>query len=56
MAAGMQGEAKEEMMLAMGLNTEEEGSAMAFLRRGYKARLPLVWRFPLYSAVHSWLG
>ena len=25
-------------MLAMGLNTEEEGSAMAFLRRGYKAR------------------
>ena len=23
-------------MLAMGLNTEEEGSAMAFLRRGYK--------------------
>lgn len=36
----MQGEAKEEMMLAMGLNTEEEGSAMAFLRRGYKARLP----------------
>ncbi|KAK9826777.1 hypothetical protein WJX81_008050 [Elliptochloris bilobata] len=30
------GEAKEEMMLAMGLNTEEEGSAMAFLRRGYK--------------------
>ena len=38
-AACMQGEAKEEMMLAMGLNTEEEGSAMAFLRRGYKARL-----------------
>ena len=32
----LQGEAKEEMMLAMGLNTEEEGSAMAFLRRGYK--------------------
>lgn len=36
----LQGEAKEEMMLAMGLNTEEEGSAMAFLRRGYKARVP----------------
>jgi hypothetical protein len=33
-----QGEAKEEMMLAMGLNTEEEGSAMAFLRRGYKVQ------------------
>ena len=39
MAVCLQGEAKEEMMLAMGLNTEEEGSAMAFLRRGYKARL-----------------
>ncbi len=34
----VQGEAKEEMMLAMGLNTEEEGSAMAFLRRGYKVQ------------------
>ena len=30
------GEAKEEMMAAMGLNTEEEGSQMEFLRRGYK--------------------
>ena len=30
-------------MLAMGLNTEEEGSAMAFLRRGYKARLPQIF-------------
>eukprot|EP00191_Tetraselmis_sp_GSL018_P000570 CAMPEP_0177597688 /NCGR_PEP_ID=MMETSP0419_2-20121207/11862_1 /TAXON_ID=582737 /ORGANISM="Tetraselmis sp., Strain GSL018" /LENGTH=317 /DNA_ID=CAMNT_0019089909 /DNA_START=328 /DNA_END=1281 /DNA_ORIENTATION=- len=29
-------EAKEEMMETMGLNTEEQGSAMAFLRRGYK--------------------
>jgi hypothetical protein len=29
-------QAKEEMMEAMGLNTEEEGSTMAFLRRGYK--------------------
>eukprot|EP00192_Tetraselmis_astigmatica_P012329 CAMPEP_0117680296 /NCGR_PEP_ID=MMETSP0804-20121206/18275_1 /TAXON_ID=1074897 /ORGANISM="Tetraselmis astigmatica, Strain CCMP880" /LENGTH=398 /DNA_ID=CAMNT_0005489781 /DNA_START=35 /DNA_END=1228 /DNA_ORIENTATION=+ len=29
-------EAKEEMMETMGLNTEEEGSAMEFLRRGYK--------------------
>ena len=27
---------KEELMMAMGLNTEEEGSAMAFFRRGYK--------------------
>ena len=55
----MQGEAKEEMMLAMGLNTEEEGSAMAFLRRGYKARLrkhpPLVQMF-MYPAVHTWVG
>ena len=30
------GEVKEELMAAMGLNTEEAGSAMAFLRRGYK--------------------
>jgi hypothetical protein len=30
------GEFKEELMEAMGLNTEGEGSAMAFLRRGYK--------------------
>lgn len=30
------GEVKEELMAAMGLNTEAEGSAMAFLRRGYK--------------------
>ena len=30
------GEAKEEMLAAMGLNTEEEGSTMLFLRRGYK--------------------
>lgn len=30
------GEAKEEMLAAMGLNTEEEGSSLAFLRRGYK--------------------
>lgn len=30
------GEFKEELMAAMGLNTEAEGSAMAFLRRGYK--------------------
>lgn len=27
---------KEELMAAMGLNTEEEGSPMAFFRRGYK--------------------
>lgn len=30
------GEVKEEMTTAMGLNTEEAGSAMAFLRKGYK--------------------
>ena len=30
------GEAKEEMMMAMGLDTETEGSAMQFLRRGYR--------------------
>ena len=30
------GEAKEELMSAMGLDTEVEGSAMQFLRRGYK--------------------
>ncbi len=42
------GEAKEEMMAAMGLDTEEEGSAMQFLRRGYKVRPtsePLLWPF-----------
>lgn len=27
---------KEELMKAMGLDTEDEGSAMRFLRRGYK--------------------
>jgi hypothetical protein len=32
------GEAKEEMMAAMGLDTEEEGSALQFLRRGYKVK------------------
>jgi hypothetical protein len=30
------GDVKEQMLAAMGLNTEEEGSAMQFLRRGYK--------------------
>eukprot|EP00887_Chlorella_sp_A99_P003238 scaffold9.g3238.t1 len=30
------GEFKERLMAAMGLDTEAEGSAMAFLRRGYK--------------------
>ena len=30
------GDAKYEMMEAMGLRTEEEGSTMEFLRRGYK--------------------
>ena len=34
------GEAKEELMAAMGLDTEAEGSAMQFLRRGYKVRGP----------------
>ena len=33
------GEAKEEMMATMGLDTEEEGSALQFLRRGYKVQL-----------------
>lgn len=32
------GEAKEEMLAAMGLNTEAEGSTAAFLRRGYKTQ------------------
>lgn len=36
------GEAKEELMAAMGLNTEEEGSAMQFLRRGYRVSSLLV--------------
>ena len=27
---------KEQLMAAMGLNTEEEGSPMAFFRRGYR--------------------
>ena len=31
---------KEELMAAMGLNTEEEGSPMAFFRRGYKVSSP----------------
>ena len=30
------GEAKEELVAAMGLNTEQEGSAEYFARRGYK--------------------
>lgn len=30
------GDVKEQMLAAMGLNTEEQGSAMQFLRRGYK--------------------
>ena len=30
------GEVKEELLDAMGLNTEAEGSTMQFLRRGYK--------------------
>lgn len=38
------GEAKEEMMAAMGLDTEEEGSAMQFLRRGYKVRHIGAWK------------
>ena len=31
------GEVKDELMMALGLNTEAPGSALAFLRRGYKA-------------------
>jgi hypothetical protein len=34
---------KEELMIAMGLNTEEEGSPMAFFRRGYKVCLHDRW-------------
>ena len=49
----MQGEAKEEMMLAMGLNTEEEGSAMAFLRRGYKVLPPLDAATGVKQQLHS---
>ena len=30
------GEVKEELLEAMGLKTEEEGSTMQFLRQGYK--------------------
>ena len=37
------GEAKEELMSAMGLDTEVEGSAMQFLRRGYKVAC-CTWR------------
>ena len=35
------GELKEELGIAMGLNTEAPGSALAFLRRGYKVKLPM---------------
>jgi len=31
------GEVKAELMEAMGLNTEAEGSAMQFLRRGFQS-------------------
>lgn len=30
------GQVKEELLISLGLNTEEEGSALQFLRRGYK--------------------
>lgn len=30
------GDLKEELMTAMGINTEEEGSAMFLLRKGFK--------------------
>ncbi len=43
------GEFKEELMTAMGLNTESEGSAMAFLRRGYKVRAWCGMHTPLQS-------
>ena len=36
-------------MSAMGLNTEGEGSAMAFLRRGYKVRRCAVPRAELWG-------
>lgn len=45
-------------MEAMGLNTEGEGSPMAFLRRGYKARgaaawinVPLLWALGLLACL-----
>jgi hypothetical protein len=45
------GEAKEELMSAMGLDTEVEGSAMQFLRRGYKVRI-----LALGSCAALWLA
>lgn len=46
------GEFKEELTRAMGLNTEAEGSPMAFLRRGYK-----VGRAAVHAALcFLWLG
>ena len=32
------GEFKEELMEKLGLNTEEKGSALEFLRKGYRVR------------------
>ena len=43
------GEAKEELMSAMGLDTEAEGSAMQFLRRGYKVGH---WARPVLLDLH----
>ena len=40
------GAAKEELMAAMGLDTEAEGSAMQFLRRGYKVQAAVLHLAP----------
>jgi len=47
------GNFKEELMIAMGLNTEEEGSPMAFFRRGYRTS---TWWEDAYSEEesHDW--
>ncbi|GFR41032.1 hypothetical protein Agub_g1465, partial [Astrephomene gubernaculifera] len=47
------GEVKEELTVAMGLATEEEGSTMQFLRRGYKTS---TWYEDDYEqeASHEW--
>ena len=45
------GEAKEELMSAMGLDTEVEGSAMQFLRRGYKVQPSFPFRLGCSAGV-----
>lgn len=36
------GQVKEELLISLGLNTEEEGSTLQFLRRGYKVSDPIL--------------